>query len=129
MRGRILFVSDHLEVAVAVGAALRTQDFDVHRAINKREAAARLESGDYDVFVIDINLADAEGGLAFLHHLKTSAEHLLPGVVVISNDAPERISLELFAIGICDIVPKPVRAEVILAAVEECLDKTPARVH
>lgn len=82
-----------------------------------------------DVFIIDVNPADAEGGLAFLHHLKTSAEHLLPRVVVLSNDAPERISRELFAIGICDIVPKPVRAEDILAAVEECLDKTPARVH
>lgn len=129
MRGRILFVSDHPEVAVAVGAALQTQDFDVHRAANKPEAAARLESGDYDVFIIDVNLADAEGGLAFLGHLKTSAEHLLPRVVVISTDAHERISRELLAIGICDIVPKPVRAEDILAAVEECLDKTSARVH
>lgn len=129
MRGRVLFVSDHPEVAIAVGAALRTQDFDVQRAANKREAAVRLESSDYDVFIIDLNLADAEGGLAFLHHLKTSAEHLLPRVVVISTDAAERISDELHAIGVCDIVPKPVRAEEILAAVEECLDKSSARVH
>ena len=129
MRGRVLFVSDHPEVATAVGAALRSQDFDVQRAANKREAAARLESSDYDVFIIDVNLADAEGGLAFLRHLHASAGHLLPRVVVISTDAPERISGELQAIGVCDIVPKPVRAEEILAAVEECLDKSSARVH
>jgi DNA-binding NarL/FixJ family response regulator len=129
MRGRVLFVSDHPEVAVAVGAALRTKAFDVQRAVNKADAAARLESSDYDVFIIDINLADDKGGLAFLRHLKTSAEHLLPRVVVISTDAPEHISRELLSIGICDIVPKPVRAEEILQAVEECIDKSSARIH
>lgn len=129
MRGRVLFVSDHPEVATAVGAALSTKDFQVERAENRRDAASRLETSDYDVFIIDINLSDAEGGLAFLHHLKSSAEHLLPRVVVISRDAPERISSELLAIGICDIVPKPVLAEDILEAVEQCLDKTSARVH
>ena len=129
MRGRVLFVSDHPEVAVAVSAALSTHEFEVHRAANKADAAARLDAGDYDVFIIDINLDDTEGGLAFLRHLKTTTEHLLPRVVVISAEAPERVSEELHAIGICDIVPKPVRAEEILAAVEECLDKSSARVH
>lgn len=129
MRGRVLFVSDHPEVAVAVGAALSTQHFDVQRASNKADAAARLDAGDYDAFIIDIDLNHDEGGLAFLRYLKMSAEHLLPRVVVISAEAPERVSHELHAIGICDIVPKPVRAEDILAAVEECLDKSSARVH
>ena len=129
MSGRVLFVSDHPEVAIAVGAALRNRRFDVRRAANKADAVARLESSDYDVFIIDIDLADAEGGLAFLRHLKTAAEHLMPRVVVISRDAPDRISRELLAIGVCDIVPKPVRAEEILKAVEECLDKSPARTH
>jgi DNA-binding response OmpR family regulator len=129
MRARVLFVSDHPEVATAVSAALRTQAFEVHRAANKADAAARLEASDYDVFIVDIKLADAQGGLAFLSHLKTSAEHLLPHVVVISADAAERITSELLAIGICDIVPKPVRAEDILAAVEQCLDSSSARVH
>jgi CheY-like chemotaxis protein len=129
MRGRILFVSAHPEVAVAVGAALRARAFDVQRAANKADAAARLESSDYDVLIIDINLADPDAGLAFLRHLKSTAEHFLPRVVAISRDAPEHVSRELLAIGICDIVPKPVRAEDILEAVEQCLDKSSARIH
>jgi DNA-binding response OmpR family regulator len=129
MRGRILFLSDHPEVAVAISAALGAHDFDVRRAANRTAAVAMLASSDYDVFVVDVNLAEGEGGLAFLRHLKESAEHLLPRVVVISAEAPERISRELEGIGICDIVPKPVRAEEIIEAVEECLDKSSTRIH
>jgi CheY-like chemotaxis protein len=50
-------------------------------------------------------------------------------LVVISADAADRIQTELAATGICDIVPKPVCAEDILAAVEQCLDNSSARVH
>jgi hypothetical protein len=58
-----------------------------------------------------------------------NAPHLSSRIIVISNDPPESLKRELDAIGVCDIVVKPVHEEEILAAIAECLDRTPASVQ
>ncbi len=44
-------------------------------------------------------------------------------------DDSERVRAELERIEVCDVVPKPIRAEQILAAVRDCLQSVAAALH
>lgn len=129
MRARILFVESTPDVASAVTSVLETNHFHVMRADDDRHAAERLASQHYDLLVVEVKASADDVGLRFLRHVNTSAPHLTPRIVVISNDPPPFVQRELDAIGICDMLLKPVHQTEILQAVEECLDRTPATIH
>jgi len=128
MRPRILFVENTPDVARAVAAMLEHR-FDVARADDHLDAAARIREEHFDVVIVEVKVAPDDGGFRFLQHAKTSAPHLTPRIVAISNDPSPSVIRELEAIGVCDILVKPVHETEILNAIAECLDRSPASVH
>ena len=87
------------------------------------EARTR-DLANYSLLVVDVHRNDREG-LEFVHWLHHEHSHLVGRVVVISADDADALAHELDAMGVCDIVPKPVNAQEILRAVFECLEKNP----
>jgi CheY-like chemotaxis protein len=129
MRARILFVESTPDVGRAVTSMLETNQFQVMRADDDRRAAEHLTTDHFDVLVVEVKATVDDPGLRFLRHVNTTSPHLTPRVVVISNDPPPSVQRELDAIGVCDVLLKPVRQTEILEAIEHCLDRTPATIQ
>jgi CheY-like chemotaxis protein len=129
MRARILLVEGTPDVARAVASMLETNRFEVVRVDDDRRAVERIATDHFDVLVVEVRATTDDGGLRFLRHVKAAVPHLTPRIVVISNDPPPSVQRDLDAIGVCDILLKPVHETEILNAIEECLDRTPATVH
>jgi len=129
MPAKILFLATTPEVSRAIGAMLETNDFHVTRSDEPSHAASRLAAEHFDLLVVEVKASPDDEGLRFLRHVSGTAPHLGPRIVAISGDPTHHVRRELDAIGICEIVLKPVHEDEILAAVNECLDRTPATVH
>ena len=117
------------DVARAVAAILERHQFVVSRAEDPLHAAERVTSEHFDVMIVEIRAASNDGGLRFLRRVSEASPHLTPRIVVISNDAPADVRRELEAIGVCDVIFKPVHETEILNAIQECLDRTHAIVQ
>ena len=129
MRARILFLATTADVSRAIAAMLEANDFHVTRSDDSRHAAALLAAEHFDLLVTEVKAAHDDDGLRFLRHVKGNAPHLGPRIVAISGDPTQRVQHELDAVGICELVLKPVHEDEILSAVIGCLDRTPATVH
>jgi len=129
MPSKILFLATTPEVSRAIGAMLEANDFHVTRSDEPSDAASRLAAEHFDLLVVEVKASHDDEGLSFLRHVSGAAPHLGPRIVAISGDPTHHVRRELDAIGICEIVLKPVHEDEILAAVNECLDRTPATVH
>ena len=129
MSARILFLATTPDVSRAIGAMLETNRFHVTLTDEPTHAASRVADEHFDVLVVEVKASPEDEGLRFLRHVNDTAPHLGTRIVAISGDPPEHVRRELDAIGICEIVLKPVHEDEILAAVNECLDRTPATVQ
>ena len=129
MRATILFLATTPDVSRAIAAMLESNDFRVMRPDESRHAASLLAGEQVDLLVVEVKAAHDDDGLRLLRHVHGTAPHLGNRIVAISADPPEHVQRELDAIGICEIVLKPVHEAEILAAVNDCLDRSPATVH
>lgn len=129
MRARILFLATTQEVSRAIAAMLESNDFHVTRSDDSRHAASLLAAEHFDLLAVEVKASPDDDGLRFLRHVHGTVPHLGRRTVAISADPPQHVQLQLDAIGICEIVLKPVHEDEILAAVIDCLDRTPATVH
>lgn len=58
---RVLFVEDHQDTKLVLTLLLSQDGFVVDTASTCQEAIVKAREGDYDVFVLDINLPDGHG--------------------------------------------------------------------
>jgi len=120
---RILLIEESIAIATPIKALLEQNDFRVDLAGDCTEVMEVVDQS-YAMIVVDLKLSSATG-FTFMEWLQSTRAHLLPRVIVISGDEHSAIRKRLDDIGICDMVPKPVDAEVILRAIWECLEKAP----
>lgn len=121
---RLLLVEPSASVAAPIRGLLEQNHFLVDVAESVSEARSRdLDSAA--LLIVDVRRDDREG-LSFVQWLHREESHLVGRVVVISADDSETLQRDLEALGVCDVIPKPVNAEEILRAVYECLEKNPA---
>lgn len=111
-------------VAKPLCALLEQHDFTVDLVADSVKAAA-LDLSVYAALVIDLKLGDADA-LALLERLHREQSHLVGRVVVMTSSIAEEIVAALEAIGVCDVVPKPLNAEEIVRAVLDCLEHSPS---
>jgi len=101
---RILYVDDHEDSAEMFRIMLSSEDYEVEIAHSIKEAMAKAEGQEFDLYVLDKRLPDGSG--TELCRMLTS---LTPGVPCIfySGDAYEIHRQEAFAAGARAYVPKP----------------------
>jgi DNA-binding response OmpR family regulator len=126
---KILFLATTPEVSRAIGAMLEANHFHVTRSDEPSHAASAIADEQFDLLVVEVKASPDDEGLGFLRHVNATAPQLGSRVIAISGDPTHHVRRELDAIGICEIVLKPVHEDEILAAVNECLDRTPAIVN
>lgn len=118
---RLLLIEPSESTAVPIRALLEQNGFTVDIA---QSIADARDLTRYALLVVDVRRDDHDG-LRFVQQLHRDESHLVGRIVVISADDSKALEQDLAALGVCDVVPKPVNAEEILRAVFECLEKNP----
>lgn len=116
MSSKILVVDDETEICLLLTEMLRKLGFDTEYAQNVKDARHRLDTNNYDLVFLDLNLPD---GLGF--HLISDVHTTSPAskVIVISaydgNIERQRANAE----GADYFIPKPFNKKMILGALNE----------
>jgi DNA-binding NtrC family response regulator len=127
-RPRILLVERDDSVGTPLRAGLELNGFDVETSEDDEGAIERMAEERFDALVIDVGLS-RRGGLVLLEHIGRNVHDFLKRIVVISGDAAADVTREMKAIGVCDVLPKPVHLDTIIEAIRECLKLTSSTVH
>lgn len=110
---RILLVEDHADTALMLSRLLESAGYVVEISRTADEAARRIESEPFDLFVSDIGLPDASG----LDLMRRVREHsALPGIAISGYGMEEDVRKSLEA-GFGEHLTKPVN----LAALEQAI--------
>ncbi len=122
--GRILLVDDDVRLSGLLSRFLGEQGFDVRLAGDGRDMYRRLESGLFDLLILDINLP-GEDGLTLCQQLRRRG-NLIPIVMLTARgDDADRINgLEL---GADDYLTKPFNPMELLARIRAVLRRQPAQ--
>jgi two-component system response regulator YesN len=127
-RPRILLVGAEDSVGVPLRAGLELNAFDVESSEDDEGAIHRMAEETFDVVVIDVHLS-RRSGLGLLEHIGRNLPAFLKRIVVISGDLEADVTREMKAIGVCDVVPKPVHLDTIVEAIRDCLEEASSTVH
>lgn len=101
---RFLLVEDNNELANAISSRLRLDGHVIDHAAKLEDASAFVETGDYDLILLDIMLPDGDGR-TFLKHHRASDQDTPVIVLTARSQVSDRIgSLDL---GADDYITKP----------------------
>lgn len=102
---KILVVEDEELMLKALEFRLKKDGYTIVRAIDGRDAIARINEEDFDLVITDIMLP-YNNGLEILNHVKKKAGKNVP-VIVLSAVGLEKVVLEAFELGADDYITKP----------------------
>jgi len=101
----ILIVDDEMSVRQSLGEWFREDGFDVETAADGREALKKLESGPFDIIVIDLKMPGMDGITLQkrVREIDRSA-----AIVILTAYASVETAVEALKLGAYDYVTKPV---------------------
>jgi DNA-binding response OmpR family regulator len=114
---RILILEDYSPLRRVQTVTLQRAGWDVVSAISAQETLRAIERNDFDVLLLDMDIATGEGW-AVLHVLYTSFDS---HPVVALLDSGNRRQLELVVLGVRVILHKPVGRETLLRGINMAL--------
>ena len=119
MPDRILIIEDELQLARFVELELLHEGYLVDKAPEGREGLAKLESGEYDLALLDIMLPGLNG-LEVLRRARRTVD--TPVILLTARDTVmDKVSgLDM---GAEDYITKPFEIEELLARIRACLRK------
>ncbi|KAM3092560.1 response regulator transcription factor [Phormidesmis sp. 146-35] len=111
---RILIAEDNLRICAFLETGLRAHGFNLTIVHTGKQAAQIAQSGDFDLFILDLGLPDLDG-LEVLATIRGQGE-TLPIIVLTARDGLDDTLAGLNG-GADDYVTKPFRFEELLARV------------
>ena len=120
MAHRILLVDDDVELVELLADYLQRDGFDLGWACNGAEGVRAVQSGQFDLVVLDV-MMPVMSGLDALRHIRASSD--LPVIMhsARGDDADRILGLEL---GADDYVPKPCSPRELSARIRAILKRT-----
>jgi signal transduction histidine kinase/ActR/RegA family two-component response regulator len=127
-RPRVLAAEDNLTNQLILQALLEPLDLELVMAANGEEAVAAFAARPFDLVLMDIQMPEVDG-LAATRRIR--AAELAQGaertpIVALSANVMTHQIADYLAAGMDDVVPKPVEAERLFAAVIGALSRAPA---
>lgn len=119
---RILLVEDDETIADNLTLLLTHEHFLVDRVTTIDEAQFQLDSGDYDLAIIDRMLPDGDGAL-LIHKLRSEGVSL-PMLLLTARKQVDDV-VEGLQLGADDYLAKPFRAKELIARVETLFRRKP----
>ena len=120
MADRILIVEDEAKLARFVELELTHEGYAVDKALDGREGLSKMETGEYDLVLLDIMLPGLNG-LEVLRRARRSVD--TPVIMLTARDTvmDKVTGLDM---GAEDYVTKPFEIEELLARIRVCLRKS-----
>ncbi len=123
MADKILIVEDEAALARFVELELKHEGYDVAKAANGREGLTMMESGEYDLVLLDIMLP----GLNGLEVLRRARRTVDTPVIMLTARDTVMDKVTGLDMGAEDYVTKPFEIEELLARIRACLRKSARR--
>lgn len=121
----ILLIDDDEAVRDACGELLRVAGYGVDSAWNGFEALQKLESGAYDLIVVDINMPQIDGIDFYLRAVRQKPEMKNRFLFITGDYYGEQDALNLYLKSDRTILKKPFTKEAFLKNVKDVLSKNP----
>lgn len=115
-KAQVLVVDDEKSIRVTLREFLEDEGFMVSIAEGYDQALGILESGDFEVAVIDRILSNGHSGIEIIDHIRT-AKPLCQTILITAYPTFESAKLSLRS-GSCDYLVKPVARDEICKAVK-----------
>lgn len=115
----ILIVEDDIALSNGIRLAIINNDLNIVQAYNLTNARNEMQSNDFDLFMLDVNLPDGNG-IEFLKEIKNSTNN--PVIILTANDMEIDIVTGLES-GADDYITKPFSLAVLRARVNTQLRK------
>ena len=114
---RVLVVDDVLVNRELLRRRLVRRGFVVDEAAGGREALERIETGGYDVVLLDIMMPDLDGIEVVREVRRTRSAEALPIIMVSAKSLSEDVDRSL-SVGANDYITKPIDFAATLASIE-----------
>ncbi len=111
MEERILLIEDDRILADSLKDFLEQAGYSVELAYGYEEALDKLENGNYDAYIIDVNLGDGNG-IRIIEYLKLNGDDT-PALIISALTDVETVA-EGFSAGAEDYIKKPFEPEELL---------------
>lgn len=118
---KILYVDDDSALRGIVRDQLTSNGFLVDEAEDGAAAISKLEAGNFDVMLLDINMPNKSG----IDVLKFIKEKTLPcKVIMLTGRVGFSVATESLRLGADDYITKPFNMDYLLFSIKRVLEKT-----
>ena len=125
---RILVVEDSASTRSFIRSALESSgtlgNCDIAEASSGFDALRLLPRGPYDLVITDINMPDING-LELVSFIRKSDRHRSTALIIISTQSSEKDRSRGLSLGADEYLPKPLRIETLVSAVDRLLSSRP----
>jgi DNA-binding NtrC family response regulator len=121
---KVLVVDDDGVLVRSLQRVLGLQGFEVDAALDGRAALARLETGDYDVMLLDLQMGSMDG----MEVYAMRPAHCSPATIIHSAHIDVKTAVLATRAGVQDVMQKPVPEDVLAGRIRElALERRAAR--
>ncbi|MDP3954046.1 MAG: ATPase, T2SS/T4P/T4SS family [bacterium] len=115
---KALILDDNPFMIEILADKLKSEGFEVLKALNSKDGIAQAEKESPDVIAMDLPLPDDSGGLNTLKQLKEGAKTKDTPIIVLSNDDTDQYKEKVVGMGVNGYLIKPyTNAEEIVATI------------
>jgi DNA-binding NtrC family response regulator len=118
-KGHVLIVDDDRFFTKVLRIILTGENFRVSSAVSLAEARALLRESRFDVIISDLRMPDGDDGLSLLEQLRAESNPV-PFIMLTGYGEVSNYMVAMNA-GATEYLNKPVQAEELLAAIQNCL--------
>ena len=120
---RILIVDDDTSILRVFRSILEKAGYSVETAETGKEALRHLHRTKFDLCLVDVKLPDMDGTELLLEMAETPETVK----IIITGFSSEKVGIKAADYGADDFLVKPVKAEELLAIIQQRLESIPAR--
>ena len=126
MSYKILYVDDDVSIRTAVRGEITGAGYELDEASDGTEAIQKLETGNYHLLLLDINMP-GKSGLDVLRFIK---EKNLPcRIIMLSGRLGFSVATESLRLGADEYITKPFSVEFLLLTIKKVLEKVGRPTH
>lgn len=122
MSSTILVVDDAAFMRMMIRDILSKQGYDIHEAVNGRDAVEKFEQLNPDLVTMDITMPEMSG-LDALREIRS--KHQDARVLMVSAMGQQKMIVEALEAGAMDFLVKPFQPTKVLETVKKCLQSVP----
>ena len=122
MPSKILVVDDAAFMRMMIRDILAKQGYEIHEAVNGRDAVEKFEDLRPDLVTMDITMPEMNG-LDALREIRSMDEDAR--VLMVSAMGQQKMIVEALEMGAIDFLVKPFQPTKVLETVKKCLQPSP----